>query len=31
MLKEFKFLKSDLDIKQHVDLSLIEEAAKRIK
>jgi len=31
MLKEFKFLKSDLDIKKHVDLSLIEEAAKRIK
>jgi hypothetical protein len=31
MLKDFKFLKSDLDIKKYVDLSLIEEAAKRIK
>jgi NitT/TauT family transport system substrate-binding protein len=31
MLKDFKFLKSDLDIKKYADLSLIEEAAKRIK
>jgi NitT/TauT family transport system substrate-binding protein len=31
MLKEFKFLKADLDIAKYADLSLIEEAAKRIK
>jgi sulfonate transport system substrate-binding protein len=30
MLRDFKFLRSDLDIKKYVDLSLIEEAAKRI-
>ena len=30
MLKDFKFLKSDLAIKNYVDLSLIEEAAKRV-
>jgi NitT/TauT family transport system substrate-binding protein len=31
MLKDFKFLRSDLDIKKYADLSLIEDAAKRIK
>ncbi len=31
MLKEFKFLRADLDIKNYVDLSMIDEAAKRIK
>lgn len=30
MLKEFKFLKADLAIKDYVDLSIIEDAAKRI-
>jgi NitT/TauT family transport system substrate-binding protein len=30
MLKEFKFLKADLEIKKFADLSLIEEAKKRI-
>lgn len=30
MLKEFKFLRADLAIKNYVDLSLIEDAAKRI-
>jgi NitT/TauT family transport system substrate-binding protein len=31
MLKEFNFLKEPLDVKKYADLSLIEDAAKRIK
>lgn len=31
MLKEFNFIKSDLDVKKYTDLSLLDEAAKRVK
>jgi NitT/TauT family transport system substrate-binding protein len=31
MLHDFKFLRARLDIKKHVDMSLVEEAARRIK
>jgi hypothetical protein len=31
MLKEFKFIKADLDVKKYTDLSLLDEAAKRVK
>lgn len=31
MLKEFEFLKEPLDVKKYVDLSVIEDAAKRLK
>ena len=31
MLKEFNFVKADLDVKKFADLSLLEEASKRIK
>jgi sulfonate transport system substrate-binding protein len=30
-LKEFGFLKGDIDVKQHMDISLIQEAAARLK
>jgi NitT/TauT family transport system substrate-binding protein len=31
MLKEFGFIKADLDVKKYTDLSLLDEAAKRVK
>ena len=31
MLKEFKFIKADLDVKKYADLSLLDEAAARVK
>jgi sulfonate transport system substrate-binding protein len=31
MLKEFNFIKADLDVRKHADLSIIQEAAARIK